>query len=245
MPERNISAFNSDTERHGGYVYTSGTRWSTRVATERQTVEIIRLLQSYFAPSIRVADVGCGDGTYTLEIARRFSPRSVRGIDAAKAAVDVARQRIPAELSPYVSYDIGSIYGIRALPGETVAVLRGVLHHLDDPVAAIAQLSSEFENVIALEPNGYNPVMKFIEKRSAYHRAHDEKSYWPPRLNRWFEAHGYSTRFVKSFGLVPYFCPPQLGKVLKVAEPWVERVPLLRQVGCGANLMLYTKRQDG
>jgi SAM-dependent methyltransferase len=242
MPERNISTFNSDTERHGGYVYTSVDRWSTRVATERQTDEIIRLLKSNFARSSRVADIGCGDGTYTLEIAKRFGPHSIRGIDAAKAAVDVARQRIPDELSEMISYEVGSIYGIQALPGETVAALRGVLHHLDDPAAAIKQLASQFQSVVALEPNGYNPAMKFIEKTSTYHREHDEKSYWPPRLNGWFESNGYTTRSQKSFGLVPYFCPVRIGKVLKAVEPWVERLPILRGVACGGNLMLYTRR---
>src|ERR1035441_10109072 len=69
MPERNIFAFNHDTASHGGYVYTAVERWSSRVATARQTDEIISLLEGNFPRSVRIADVGCGDGTFTIEIA--------------------------------------------------------------------------------------------------------------------------------------------------------------------------------
>jgi len=74
MPERNIRAFNNDITSHGGYVYATGERWSSRVTTERQTDEIVSLLERNFPPSVKVADLGCGDGTFTIEIAMVPSP---------------------------------------------------------------------------------------------------------------------------------------------------------------------------
>jgi len=51
MRERNISQFNQDTASHGGYVYTSVERYSSQVATARQTDEIISLLERNFPRS--------------------------------------------------------------------------------------------------------------------------------------------------------------------------------------------------
>jgi hypothetical protein len=118
-----------------------------------------------------------------------------------------------------VSFDVGNIYDIenchRNQSGPSVAVIRGVLHHLDNPRAAIARLAGEFDSVIALEPNGFNPMMKAIERFSAYHRAHDEKSYWPPALNQWFTDRQYVVIEQKYFCLVPYFCPTPAAKVFE------------------------------
>ena len=241
MSERNIFAFNNDTASHGGYVYTAVERWSSRVATARQTDEIVSLLERNFPRSVGIADLGCGDGTFTIEIARRFRPRHIRGIDPAALAIEAAQRRIPDDLAPSVAFEVGSIYDVTPKQGETVAVIRGVLHHLDDVRAAIAHLATQFPAVIALEPNGYNPMLKLIEKVSTYHRVHDEKSYWPPDLNRWFEASGFSVVSQRCFGLVPYFCPTWVAKVLKVAEPFVEAVPLVKHVSCGTNFIFYKK----
>ena len=239
--EKNIAVFNADVATHGGYVYTANDRWSSRYATGRQTVELIRMLAENFPTSIRIVDIGCGDGTSTMEIAERFTPTAIRGIDPASNAIERARARIPSRLRARISFEIGDFYDVES-KGELVAVARGVLHHLDRPQAAISQLAKQFTAVIALEPNGYNPAMKIIEKTSAYHRQHDEKSYWPPTLSRWFKQEGFSVVAQKYFCLVPYFCPTQLSKILSIAEPAFESLPVVRQICCGTNLVLYAQQ---
>ncbi len=72
-----------------------------------------------------------------------------------------ARNRIQKSLPLFPKW--GDIYDFES-NGEDVAVLRGVLHHLDRPEAAIAHLAKQFKAVMILELNGYNPVMKLIEK---------------------------------------------------------------------------------
>ncbi|MGH9561321.1 MAG: class I SAM-dependent methyltransferase, partial [Terracidiphilus sp.] len=189
--ERNIAAFNADTVQHGGYVYTTVDRWSSHYATGRQTDELVRMLFENYSSSIRIVDIGCGDGTFTKEIANRFRASAIRGIDPAANAVRAASSQLAQGLSGIVSFETGDIYSIEAR-GEDLAIVRGVLHHLDRPKEAITQLARQFPAVLALEPNGYNPAMKIIEKTSSYHRQHDEKSYWPPLLNSWFEEVGLS-----------------------------------------------------
>jgi SAM-dependent methyltransferase len=239
--ERNIAAFNAETDLHGGYVYTTVDRWSSRYATNRQTDELIRMLFENYSPSIRIVDIGCGDGTFTQEIADRFRPSAIRGIDPAANAVRAAGQQFAQGPSSIVSFETGDIYSVEAR-GEDIAIVRGVLHHLDRPKEAIAQLGRQFSAVIALEPNGYNPAMKIIEKTSSYHRQHDEKSYWPPLLDRWFEEVGLSVVAQKYFCLVPYFCPTAAAKLLSFLEPVVETVPVVRHVACGTKLVLYRRR---
>jgi len=238
--ERNIAAFDADTALHGGYIYTAIDRWSSRYATGRQTDELLRMLSENFSRSVRLVDIGCGDGTFTLEIAERFRPSMVRGVDPAANAVAAARARIPERLSGNISFEMGDIYSVEA-QGESLAIVRGVLHHLDRAQDAIAQLARQFKSVLVLEPNGYNPGLKVIEKMSAYHRRHDEKSYWPPALNRWFGQAGFSVVAQKFFCLVPYFCPTAAARILKYAEPAVEGLPVARHIACGTNLVLYRR----
>ena len=241
MAERNINAFNCDTASHGGYVYTSVDRWSSRVAVGRQTDELVRLIELNFSRSIGIVDIGCGDGALTLELARRFQPDHIRGIDPAALAVEAAQKRIPTNLTESIGFEVDDIYQVQARQGEGLAVARGVLHHLDDPQAAIAQLCKHFPAVVALEPNGYNPMLKIIEKASTYHRLHDEKSYWPPTLNGWFERNGFCVVRQTYFGVVPYFCPTPIAKTLKSIEPLVEALPFIREIACGTSLVLYRK----
>lgn len=241
--ERNIQVFNADTSAHGGYVYTAVDRWSSRYATGRQTDEIVHMLTANFPRSVRIADIGCGDGTFTLHIAERFGPAAMRGIEPAVQAVEAARVRVPPQLSGSVTFEVGSIYDVES-KGEAVAVIRGVLHHLDRPQAAIAQLAGQFPSLLVKEPNGYNPMMKVIEKTSKYHREHDEKSYWPPTLNRWFRQEGYFLVAQKFFCIVPYFCPTPAAQLLAKAESAVESLPIIRQLCCGTNLVLYRRRVD-
>jgi len=240
-PERNIAAFDADVALHGGYVYTAVDRWSSRYASDRQNDELIRMLFENFSPSTKIVDIGCGDGTSTQDIAERFKPAAIRGIDPAANAVRAAGLRLPEGLSATVSFETGDIYSVEAR-GETLAIARGVLHHLDRPRDAIQQLGRQFSSVIALEPNGYNPVLKVIERTSSYHRQHDEKSYWPPLLKRWFEEAGFSLAAQRYFCIVPYFCPTPAAKLLRFLEPSVEFVPVVRHVACGTNLALYRRR---
>ena len=84
-----------------------------------------------------------------------------------------------------------------------------------------------------MEPNGYNPVLKVIEKLSRYHVEHEEKSYSPRRVAAWFERCGARVEAERYIGLVPMFCPDLLARLLKSFEPLVERTPLLRRIACG------------
>src|SRR5690606_24385446 len=114
-----------------------------------------------------------------------------------------------------------------------IAHLRGALHHMDQPERAIAEATRVAKTVLVLEPNGYNPVLKIIEKASRYHVEHGERSFPPPMVDSWLRAQGYEVIYRRYSGFVPYFCPDWAARALAKLEPLVERLPLIRALACG------------
>ena len=78
------AAFNDDVERNGGYAYTTEAPLSSRMANQRLTAAYVGW--STFGAS-ESSTVGCGDGTYTVELYDRARPAFVQGIDPAEAAI--------------------------------------------------------------------------------------------------------------------------------------------------------------
>ncbi|MEE3330545.1 MAG: class I SAM-dependent methyltransferase [Myxococcota bacterium] len=226
--ERNVQAFNEDAAAHDGYVYTTSDRLSCQLSNARMTRAILELGD---VAGKRVIDIGCGDGTYTASLAEAGAA-SVLGVDAADVAIERARDR--CEAMENVTFDVVDIYALEA-PAERydLAVVRGILHHLYDVERAIERIAAVAGEIVVLEPNGYNPVLKAIEKLSPYHVEHEEKSYAPRNLDRWFENCGGRIDASKYVGLVPMFCPDTLARLCKAAEPIVEGTPGLRAVTCG------------
>ena len=244
--ERNVAQFNADVKRFSGYEYTLG-RYSTVVATGRQTDELVRVLTGRFPGPLRILDIGCGDGTYTIQLVNRLKISSIVAFDAAEGAITRAKECYERTY-PSIEFKVGSIYDSHQVvaPGSfDVAILRGILHHLYEPKRAIASLAQVADAVLFVEPNGFNPILKLIEKCSSYHRKHEEKSYWPPSLNQWFENEGYRLVDRRFFGIVPYFCPTLMAKALKIAEPLAESIPIAKHIYCGTHQALYQKTKRG
>ena len=153
------------------------------------------------------------------------------GVDAAASAIESAKRRAAGHDS--VDFEVVDIYSLPE-PDELfdVAVVRGMLHHLYDAPAAIERISRVAREVVVVEPNGYNPILKIIEKVSPYHVEHEEKSYAPARLDSWFQRCGGEVVGREYIGLVPIFSPDWLATVCKALEPLVERIPLLKHLGC-------------
>lgn len=83
-----------------------------------------------------VADLGCGPG----ELLTRLSGKAclLVGVDSAPRMLELAAQRLPGV--PGVSLRLGDLAHLPLREGEVqVAVFSLVLHHLPDPVAALAE----------------------------------------------------------------------------------------------------------
>lgn len=234
MVERNVAQFDEDVRANAGYLYTTNARKSSVLANRRLT-DVTRAMVDLRGK--RVIDVGCGDGTYVAELFATCAPAAMVGVDASREAIDSANR---AFARPGLRFDACSVYD---LPYEArsfdVAVVRGLLHHLDDAPRALARIGTLAQQVVVIEPNGYNPTLKLIERFSRYHREHGEKSYAPAQLRRWIRELGGTIEREQYAGLVPFFCPDWMATGLKTIEPAIEATPVARQLSCAVFTVRY------
>lgn len=225
--------FARDAQQHGGYIYTTNERWSSRVAIERQMREVLGL---YDFCGKRILDIGCGDGAATVDLFDRVAPSLLEALDPAAPAVELARGRAG---NRDICFHVSSAYEL-PYPNRhfDIAHMRGVLHHMTDPHRAIREAARVARAAVILEPNGLNPMLKAIEKLSPYHRAHGERSFAPAILRRWLREAGLTIAADGYCCLVPYFCPEPVARVLKRVEPLFEVIPGLKQFTCGAYAVL-------
>lgn len=242
--EKNTYSFNEDIKSKGRYQYTDFNKYSAYIATKKQSEEIIKLLKERFSENISILDVGCGDGTFTLELLRKVNPKKIIGFDYAQSAIRVANSAIGAKDKGKIEFLYGDVYDAHKMFKKNsfdVVVIRGVLHHLTKPKQAIKSLRYLSNKIIVLEPNGFNPILKAIENISSYHIRRGEKSYWPPTINKWFADNDFKVKKQVFFSIVPYFCPKNIVKLLKIIEPVMERIPFVKSFYCGTNLIYYEK----
>jgi len=222
-----FAAFNRDVDRWDGYAYTSNGRLSSQLANHRLTEAALRAAD---LTGKRVLDIGCGDGTYSLEVYEPGRPAFLHGVDAAASAVEAAAQKTG---SRHMQFSVASAYELPfAADSFDIAQIRGVLHHLDHPDVALREALRVAAQIVVIEPNDYNPMLKMLEKFSRYHIEHGEKSFTAGCLDEWTRRGGGMVATRGWFGLVPFFCPDLMARMLKRVEPLVERVPLLCQASC-------------
>jgi ubiquinone/menaquinone biosynthesis C-methylase UbiE len=238
--------FNADIKSGGRYVYTDPEIYSAKLLTDRFDTEMHNLIKHAFPDfhKLRILDLGCGDGTYTMELFRSLRPELMTGMDIAKEAISVANSRVKTPEKRSLKFFTGDIYALSKRVKEKdydLVILRSVLHHLDDPAKAIADIGKYAPAVAVIEPNGYNLILKVIERTSPYHRAHREKSYFPSLIDSWFTGNGYEIAARNFFSIVPCFCPTPMAKTLKVMEPFFETIHPLHKLYCGNIIAMYRK----
>jgi ubiquinone/menaquinone biosynthesis C-methylase UbiE len=91
------------------------------------------------SPGMTVADLGCGPGAVTLEVARRVGPTGrVIAVDNAERPLELARRRVADAGLSNVSFEQADVTGWRPAAALDAVVGRFLLMHLDDPVAQVA-----------------------------------------------------------------------------------------------------------
>lgn len=226
-PNRAAEIFSRDVETRGGYVYALDDKVSSRLATERWLELMLGMTE---LEGRAVVDIGCGDGTFTVRYWDRGKPRMMSALDPAIKALMVGVSKTQGRPILFVAADGHHLpYADDAFD---VAILQGILHHDRDPVATIREAFRVAREILVLEPNGYSPVLKLIERLSGYHREHEERSYTAARLRGWVQAGGGHVKKGR-FGIaVPMFCPDWVARLLKSVEPAIESLPLVNRLLC-------------
>ncbi len=228
MQERNIDTFRSDVIANGGYKYSHTKKLSSILSCQRTSKVIHQALGCIKGK--KIIDIGCGDGIFTQELIA-LNPEFITGIDPNDAAIAVAKKNMSHIKN--IEFQVMNVYQIPPVKKYDIAIIRGVLHHLDQVEKAIQVICKTADEIVVAEPNGYNPVLKIMEKISPYHVLHEEKSYPPRKLDKWFRNNGGIITTSTYIGFVPMFCPDLLAKILKFFEPLVEKAPLIRTFSCG------------
>lgn len=236
--KRNVAEFNSDVASNGGYQYTTNAQYSAIVANQRMTEAAVDFMPS---GTKSIVDLGCGDGTYTGELAQRFPGVEIFGLDPAADAVARAKR-----LYPTVSFGSADLLAPETLPKRQfdVGIIRGVIHHLPEGSAGIVNAAKISRSLIVIEPNGNNPVLKLIERYSQYHIDHEEQSFSSRQLEVWCRQAGYSKVSIDYVGFIPMFFPTILSKVIYFFQPALERIPPLKKYFAGQIILLCEDRQD-
>jgi len=108
----------------------------------RQLAHLREMLPASFLGR-HMDDLGCGDGRVTVLLEEIFQPVKLRGCDVSPALVRMARTRgVDAEV-----LDLE-----RDVPGGELAILWGVLHHLDDPHDCLRRVRDNYDMVCVREP---------------------------------------------------------------------------------------------
>jgi len=106
-------------------------------------IERLRLLLPERFRRCRMDDLGCGDGSLTVLLEDVFQPVRLRGYDVNRALVRRARGRgIQAEV-----LDLN-----RRMPDGDLAVMWGVLHHLEDPKGCLDRMRRSYARAVVREP---------------------------------------------------------------------------------------------
>lgn len=223
-----LKMFAQDTMRYGTYLYASGATKSIDVSSKRRSKSILEMVD--FSHKC-ILDIGCGDGIYTHELSLA-QPTLIVGIDPIKEVIERAKEKYCGW--PRLRFECADLYTMD-LPKNKydIVVLRGVLHHLPDLDLGIERACLFGKRVLILEPNGYNPILKIIEKTSRYHIEHQEQSFTPHLLRKKFIKNG--TKIIKDeyIGLIATFCPDWMVGILKFFEPLAEKLPFIKNIICG------------
>ena len=236
LEKKNVNVFNSDVAENKGYRYTNNAPFSSVVANLRQTQETLKLIDS---DAKTLVDIGCGDGTYTAEIAKARPDLKIAGFDPAAVAVQLAKEKNPA-----IDFKVANLLDAASMPQQQfdIAVIRGVLHHLTDPALAIENAAKIAKKIIIIEPNGNNPILKVIEKTSKYHIEHEERSFSQALLTQWCKEKNLEVKSLTVIGFVPFFFPTIPAKVIYFFQPFLELFWPLKKF-FGAQIVIVATRK--
>jgi len=131
-------------------------------ASQRLVDEFVRL--SGLPAGARVADLGCGSGTFTSLLAS--AGYDCIGLDISAKLIAVGRQKYPG-----IGFVAGDIERL-PLPDASVdgVLLSGVVHHFPDPSRCAAEVFRVLRSdgrFVAFDPNRRNPFMWLYRDRAS------------------------------------------------------------------------------
>jgi SAM-dependent methyltransferase len=122
--------------------YTHGHHESVlRSHTWRTAENSAAYLMPHLCAGLRLLDIGCGPGTITADLARLVAPGRAIGVDFSAEVVAQANEHAVTRNLPNLSFEVGDLFALEFEDASfDVVHAHQVLQHLDDPVAALAEM---------------------------------------------------------------------------------------------------------
>lgn len=142
---------------------------------------------------LRVLDAGCGPGLYAEELVRRGA--DVTAFDASAEMVRLARQRLGSD-APVRQSSLAAPLDWLADASQDRVVMALVLHHLEDRVAALAELARVLRPHGRLVLSTVHPTSDWLRHRGSYFTSEPieedwhggwQVRYWRQPLAAWCE----------------------------------------------------------
>lgn len=176
----------------------------------------------------RIIELGCGDGIFSgTVLAKNF--HSVDGYDRSVSAIE--RSNV-LHKSESVRFHVSDVREMVYLPDQhwDGAFLMGFLHHVKKEASIIiSRLSEVTPLVVVVDPNGNNPVRKFLEYLPSYRKA-GEDSFRLSQLDKTFNSARYELVSRDIVSLVPPFTPSVLFPTMVRFERIIESCSILKML---------------
>jgi len=101
-----------------------------------------------------VADLGCGPGEITCELARRRPHVAFVGVDHAEAAIARARVHAARLGLTNITFDAGDVERYEPPDAIDLVVMFDAFHHVLDPAAFVSRLGARASRFFLIEPAG-------------------------------------------------------------------------------------------
>ena len=235
--KQNVEKFNGDVIENDGYRYTSIAPFSSIVANNRITKATLDFIPSQ---SKTIVDIGCGDGLFTSQLKKELPDKFFFGFDPAATAIAIAEKKYKE-----IDFFVGDLLNEKTFPNQKfdLGIIRGVLHHLPNGFNGILNAGILSDELIIIEPNGNNFILKMIEKKSAYHIQHEEQSFSSKLLVEWCNKANMKIIKIDYIGFVPFFFPTFLAKIIYFFQPVLEKIYPLKKY-FGAQIIIHCKKNN-
>ena len=146
-----------------------------------------------------VLELGCGSGVFSDYLKKENVIKKLICTDISSEAIKICKKKgfnalvADAEKLPFKDKSFDVVCGFE------------ILHHLNNPEKAINEVCRVSKKIIFFnEPNGWNPIRRFMEK-FYYEKSAHETSYSILQYKKWFKNEKFSLKIIPYNFLMPYF----------------------------------------